>query len=120
MSSSFVREGKTLVYTNGGSAIVGGSVVIVGDLVAVAGEDIANGATGVLYLEGEFLLPKVSGAEIGIGEKVIWDDSADAFEDSAATPASGDVSGAAFATQTAGSGTTTVNVKLANPGSVTA
>ena len=31
-------------------------VVVIGESLAVAAHDIANGATGILYLEGEFIV----------------------------------------------------------------
>jgi len=120
MTSTFVAEGQTAEYTNSsGSTIIGGSVVVMGDSLAVAAHDIPDGTTGVVYLEGEFQLPAVSAADIGQGQGVIWDADVGAFEDSAHSPASGDVSGAAYATKASGAGITSVHVKLANPGSVT-
>jgi predicted RecA/RadA family phage recombinase len=63
-------------------------------------------------LEGVFTVPRVSGAVIAVGEYVIWDSSAAAFDDNAATPATGDVSDGAIAFESAGNGTTTIKVKL--------
>ncbi len=112
MATNYVNEGKTLLYTNSGSAISSGDVVVAGTTLAVALVDIANGASGTVAIEGVFTLPKVSAAVIAQGEEVIWDASETAFEDNAHTPATGDVSNAAIATVAAGSGTTTVKVKL--------
>jgi len=63
-------------------------------------------------IEGVFEAPKVSGAVFGVGEKLIWDVSAGAFDDSAATPASGDVTGAAIAMRAGQNNETTCLVKL--------
>jgi hypothetical protein len=71
-------------------------------------------------------VPKVSGAVIAQGESLTWDVSAGsgagAFDDNAATPASGDVTGAAaFAFEAAGAGVTSLAVFFTGvPGTVTA
>lgn len=94
---NYIQDGKTIDYTNGGTAISSGDVVVVGQIIGVAVGDIANGETGVLAIEGVFDLPKVDAAVIAQGESVIWDASAGAFDDNAATPATGDVSGCCVA-----------------------
>ena len=87
--------------------------------------DIANGATGSVAIRGRFTLAKVSAAVIAQGESLVWDVSANAgagaFDDSAATPATGDVSGApAVAAEAAGDGVTSLDVILTGvPGTVT-
>ncbi|MEX2648152.1 MAG: DUF2190 family protein [Alphaproteobacteria bacterium] len=113
MATNKVQEGKTLTYSNSsGSAIASGDVVVVGEQIGVAVADIPDEASGVLAMEGVFNLPKVSGAVIAAGEEVIWDASAGAFDDNAATPATGDVSGCCVAWEGAGDGVTTIAVKL--------
>lgn len=110
---NFVEHGQTLVWTNGtGGAVTAGDPVAVGAQIGVAVDDIANGAVGVLCMEGVFTLPKVSAAVIAAGEEIIWDTSADAFDDNAATPATGDVSKACVAWEAAGDGVTTLAVKI--------
>lgn len=111
MATNFVSDGVTIDYVASG-AIDGGSVVVVGNQIGVAIDDIANTETGVLRMDGVFELPKVSAAVIGQGESVIYDVSAGEFDDNAATPATGDVSGACIAVEAAGNGDTTVKVKL--------
>ena len=71
-------------------------------------------------LEGVFTVPKVSGAVIANGETLTWDASAAAFDDNAATPATGDVTGpSACAFEAAGSGVTSLAVKFTGvPGTV--
>jgi hypothetical protein len=56
-----------------------------------------------------------------MGESLTWDVSAGNFDDQAATPATGDVTGAAaVAVEAAGNGATTVKVKFTGtPGTVT-
>lgn len=113
MATNFKQPGESLTYSNTGSAITAGSVVVVGEQIGIAAVDIAaTTGTGTVYMEGVFTVPKVSGAVIAQGESVIWDSSAGAFDDNAATPATGDVSNACTAWEAKGSGTTTIAVKI--------
>jgi len=122
MASNHVQEGKVIQWTNGtGSAVAAGAVVKIGKILGVALVSIANGATGSVAIEGVFTVPKVSGAVIAQGENLTWDVSAGAFDDNAATPATGDVTGApAIAFEAAGNGVTSFDVKFTGvPGTVT-
>lgn len=113
--NNYVQEGKVKTITNAsGTAYVAGQLVRVGQQLAVCAVAIANGASGEAAFEGVFTVPKVSGAVIAAGEMVIWDASAAAFDDNAATPASGDVSNAASAVGAWGNGTTSMTIQLAN------
>lgn len=109
---NYEQKGETLTFTNAGSAITSGDVVVVGEQIGIAKNDIASGATGVLAMEGVFVVPKVSAAVIAAGESVIWDTSAGKFDDNAASPATGDVSGACTAWEASGNGVTTIAVKI--------
>jgi predicted RecA/RadA family phage recombinase len=117
MTTKYARDGGVLDYT-AGSNISSGAVVPLQHCVGVAITDIASGSTGAVAIEGCFTVPKVSGAVWVVGEKLIWDASASAFDDSAATPATGDLTGAAIAMAAGGNGETTAVVKL-TPGNVT-
>lgn len=122
MATNFVAEGKTFDYANGsGSTIQGGSVVKMGGTLAVAIDDILDGESGPVGF-GVFTVPKVSGAVIAQGESLTWDVSAGAFDDNAATPAAGDVTGPpAVAYAAAGDGDTTMQVLFTGvPGTVDA
>ena len=112
MATNKVQDGKTVNYSNSGSAISAGDVVVIGEQIGVAIVDIANGATGEVAMEGVFTVPKVSAAVIAKGESVIYDVSAGEFDDNAATPATGDVSGCCVAWEAAGNGVTSIAVKL--------
>lgn len=114
---NFVQNGAVIDYT-AGADISAGAVVELQHCLGVAVTDIANGATGAVAIEGVFTLPKVSGAVFAVGEKLIWDTSVDAFDDSAAIPATGDLTGAAIAVKAGANGETTCTVKL-TPGNVT-
>jgi predicted RecA/RadA family phage recombinase len=116
------EEIVTVPYSNVGSAITSGSVVVLTHCVGVALGDIAA-TTGVGTVavggNGVWRLPKVTASAVLIGEKLIWDVSAGKFDNSAATPASGDITGCAVAVAAAnGTTDTTVDVLL-TPGNAT-
>jgi predicted RecA/RadA family phage recombinase len=113
MATNYVQEGNTIQWTNGGSAVVSGAVVVIGAMLGIALVDIGAGETGSVAIEGVFNVPKVDAAVIAAGETVVWDSSASEFDDSAATPASGDVSGGATAIEGKGANTgATIAIKL--------
>lgn len=114
MAKNFVQDGKVINWTNGtASAVSSGDVLVIGQIIGVALADIAVGASGSVAIDGVFTAPKVTGAVIAAGESLTWDVSAGKFDDNAATPATGDITGAAaFAFEAAGSGVTTLKVKL--------
>lgn len=125
MAKNYVVDGDRIEWTNGtGAAVASGQLVKVGpSLLGVALVAIANGASGQVAIEGVFSgITKVSGAVFAKGEKLLWDVSADsgkgAFDDSAATGASGDVMGGAIAWEAGTDGQTTCTVKL-TPGNAT-
>ena len=69
MAKNFVKDGKTLTWTNGtGTAVASGDLVMVENIPCVAAVDIANGATGELYTEGVFTLPAVNNAAFAQGK----------------------------------------------------
>jgi len=119
---NYVQEGERITYTNGsGSTISAGAVVVIGNMLAVACGDITAGASGECATCGVYTVPKVSGAVIAQGESLTWDVSAGAFDDNAATPATGDITGAAaLAWEAKGAGTTTIKVRFTGaPGTKT-
>lgn len=119
MATNFVQEGDIIEHT-AAADIVSGQVVRVGQLLGVALADIASGAAGLVKIKGVFTVPKVSAAVIAAGERLVWDASAAAFDDNAATPATGDVSGeSAVAFEAAGNGVTSMDVLFTGvPGTV--
>lgn len=114
MATNVGATGDRIVYANSGSAISAGDIVVVDGIIYVALVDIAaSTGTGVIATNCEVTAPKVSAAVIAAGETLVWDVSAGAFDDNAATPATGDVSGAAARAIEAGVDTqTTLRVKL--------
>lgn len=122
MAKNFQQPGEVIDFTNSsGATISAGSVVRIGKILGVALVDIADGATGSVQISGVFVVPKVSGAVIAQGENLTWDASAGAFDDNAAVPATGDVTGPpAVAWEAAGNGVTSMAVKFTGvPGTVT-
>ncbi len=119
MATNGVQPGYKMPITPG-TNITSGQVVRQGNILGVAETDIASGSTGVLQIKGVFTVPKVSGAVIAAGETLTWDASAGAFDDNAATPATGDVTGAAaVAFEAAGNGVTSFDVLFTGaPGTV--
>jgi len=113
MTTKFLQKGDTITYTNGsGSAISSNDIVVVGNIIGIAITDIPDGESGELATSGVFTAPKVSAAVFSQGEKLIYDVSVGAFDDSSATPATGDVTGAAVAWASGADGDTTAKVLL--------
>lgn len=119
MADNYVAAGNVLDHIASG-AIASGEVVVMGNILGVALDDIANTETGPVQIKGVFTVPKVSGAVIAQGESLTYDISAEAFDDNSATPATGDVTGAAaVAAVAAGDGATTMQVLFTGvPGTV--
>ena len=115
-------DDDVILWTNGtGSDVAAGDVVKMLHTLGVALVDIANGASGNVAIGGIVSgVPKVSAAVFVVGEKLVFDVSATppAFDDSAATPATGDVTGAAIAVVAGANLETTCTVKL-TPGNTT-
>lgn len=103
---NFVQEGDRLNHT-AAADISSGTCVAVGDRVGVACTDIANGASGVLAMEGVFNLPKTSTDTIAQGVKVYLDVSAGEIT---TTATDNILAGYAFAA--AANGATTVDVNI--------
>lgn len=120
MATNLQQPGNVITWTNStGSDVAAGDVVKLSHMLGVAAVDIANGASGSVYVEGVFSgVPKVSAAVFAQGEKLIWDVSVSKFDDAAATPASGDVTGGAIAWVAGANNETTCTIKL-TPGNTT-
>ena len=70
----FVQTGVTIDYTPG-SAVSAGDVVVQGNLVGVALQDIAANVKGALCIQGVFDWPKavLSTSAITAGTRLYWD-----------------------------------------------
>lgn len=120
MAKNFIQPGHVIEHSPA-AAVSSGDVVVIGNVLGVALSDIAVGASGQVQITGVFSCPKVSAAVIKAGESLTWDVSATAFDDNAAVPATGDVTGAsAVAFADAAAGITTLPVRFTGvPGTVT-
>jgi predicted RecA/RadA family phage recombinase len=124
MARNYESDGNVIQWTNGsGADVASGQLIKLGSILGVALVAIAIGETGSVAIEGVFSgVPKVSAAVFAQGEKLVFDVSANsgagAFDDSAATPASGDVTGGAIAWVAGANLETTCTVKL-TPGNTT-
>ena len=114
-----IRTGNSLQYPNAGSAIAKSDVVVMGNCIGIAEQDIAaTVGVGSVALEGVFSVPKVSAAVIAVGETLIYDVSAGEFNDNQATAAAGDVTAGVIAVEAGISTQTSIEVKL-TPGAGT-
>ena len=111
MATNREQEGIVIDFTNAGSAILSGAVVIIGDIIGVALVNIATSATGAVAITEVYDIPKVDAAVIAQGESVNFDLSALAIDDKNATPASGDIVDCGIAFETLGA-TTNENIKI--------
>lgn len=69
----FVQTGKTIDYTNSGSAIAYGDVIPLTNCVGIAGENIAASAIGSVHIEGVFELAAVNNDAFAVGDLLYWD-----------------------------------------------
>ena len=107
MATTYVRDGKTLTYSNTGAAISSGDVVLMSNTVGVAIADIAaTTGTGAVQIEGVWTLAAAAGAWVQ-GDNLYWDNTAKKFTKTA----SGNTL-AGIAADTKASAATTGNVKL--------
>lgn len=120
MARNFVSDGDVIQWTNStGGAITSGQLVRIGNMLGIALVALASGESGSVATKGVFSgVPKVSAAVFAQGEKLLWDSSAAAFDDSAATGATGDVMGGAVAWVAGANLETTCTIKL-TPGNST-
>jgi predicted RecA/RadA family phage recombinase len=124
MARNYESDGNVIQWTNNtGADVASGQVVKLGSTLGVALVAIAIGGIGSVAIEGVFSgVPKVSAAVFAQGEKLVFDVSANgalgAFDDSAATPATGDITGAAIAWVAGANTETTCTIKL-TPGNAT-
>lgn len=108
MATTYVRDGKTLTYTNSSStAIAVGAVVLMGNTIGVAIAAIAaSGGVGAVQIEGVFTLAAAAGAWVQ-GDNLYWDAGASKFTKTASGNSLVGIAG-----DTKASATATGNVKL--------
>lgn len=89
--------------------VASGAVVLVGTKIGVAVAAIAANAAGSLQVVGEFAIAKLSTDVVAQGAALYWDNTNKRLT----TTASGNTY-AGWATAAAGSGATTVNIRINN------
>ena len=120
MATNYTQQGAVMDYV-ASATISSGDVIAIGEQIGIALVDMVSGDTAAVAIEGVFTVAKVSAAVITQGESVIWDSSAEEFDDNAATPASGDISKCCIAMESGAATTTTIDIKLnVGVGTVTA
>ena len=76
MNARYWQRGETLDYT-ATKAVTNGQVVSLGNRIGVAGNDIAEGATGALHVTGVYIMDKKASEKITMGAPVYYDATAD-------------------------------------------
>ena len=117
MTKKAIQEGEVLDYVCTGT-VTAGDVVLMGHTVGIALTSGVSGDTIAVGVDGVFEVPKTTGSAWVQGNKLLWDVSATKFDVYGATPAAGDVMGAAVVAAAATSGATTGYVLL-TPGNAT-
>lgn len=108
---NYVQSGEFLEIT-AGAAYSAGDLVEFGTLHGVAVADIANGANGIICMEGVFTLPKLTAASADActaGGPVYFSSGSVSGSDSSGTRKL-----VGYAMAAAAQAATTVNVRLAN------
>jgi predicted RecA/RadA family phage recombinase len=108
MTTKYIQPGEVLDWTNGsGSEKATGVMVAIGKRVGVCQVTIANTATGAVAMTGVFNYTKLGTDVVGVGDLLYFDAGNNRLTTTASTH---NLAGYAFSG--AGSGATTVNVKL--------
>lgn len=77
MNARYWQKGETLDYTATEKAVTNGQVVSLGNRIGVAGNDIAESATGALHVTGVYVMDKKASEKITMGTPVYYDTTAD-------------------------------------------
>lgn len=101
-----VSAGNVIPYTPT-AAVASGAMVALGTKVGVAVSDIAANATGSLQLVGEFVITKLGTDNVAQGAALYFDNA-----NKRLTTTSAGNTYAGFATQAAGAGVSTVQIKI--------
>ena len=104
---TFIQNGNVITVIAPTGGIVSGAGIIVGSLFGVAAFTAAESEPVEIATTGVYELPKDSTAVIALGDRVSWDDAAKQIK----LPALG-LYPVGIATEAAGSGVTTVKVRL--------
>lgn len=109
---NYVQKGDILEYTNAGSAISAGDVVVIGALIGIALTDIAaSTGVGSVSICGCYTVAKTTSLSISQGDKLYWSTGTSKVTKTATDKFMGHAAAAAA------SDATTCVVKLADDGS---
>lgn len=87
-NATYIQKGETLNYTNNtSSTIEANSIIDLKSRIAVAGDTIAAGSTGVIHVTGVFEINKIPSEAITMGTLVYFDGSAITAIETENTPA---------------------------------
>lgn len=106
MAKNYIQPGEVWDHTPG-SNVAAGSVVLMGEVVGVALADITANQTGPVQVSGVWELPKLSTDVVTQGAILYWDAA-----NTRLTVTAGSLKVAGAAVTAAGSGATSVRVKL--------
>lgn len=71
---NYIQPGEIMKYSNAGSAISAGDIVVIGERIGVAITDIAaTSGEGSVQMEGVFSLPKATGTAWSQGDQLFYD-----------------------------------------------
>lgn len=105
--TKYEQQGDIIDYTVSGAAVKSGDIVVVGELVGQIVTDAAIGDLVGLRIEGVIHAPKLSGDTVVAGDALYWDPSTDQLTVTKAL-----LSQAGWALEDAGSGVTSLLIKL--------
>jgi len=115
-TATLIREGDQFAKVTAAGTVAVDDIDVVGTTagasLGVAKNAAASGEVVIYDVNGEYTMPKVSAAVIAAGETVDWDSSANSVDDNQLAAATGDLSDFGYATEAAGSGVTTIKVRL--------
>ncbi|MBM3518161.1 MAG: DUF2190 family protein [Alphaproteobacteria bacterium] len=104
---NFIQNGNMILVTAPVGGIASGQRILVGSLFGVAAKAAAEGGSVEIATVGVYELPKAPATMIALGDRVSWDDAAKQIK-----PTAVGLYPVGIATEAAGSGTTTVKVRL--------
>ena len=86
MADNYIQDGDILATTNGsGTDVDAGGVLVIGDSIRVAVNDIAKTASGEAFAHGVFELPATTADNWADGDVLYWDASTGKLTDTAAS-----------------------------------
>lgn len=106
MAKKFIQPGEVIDYT-AGSALSAGAVVLIGNRIGVLLTDLANGEVGAAQVTGVWEIAKLSTDVVSQGALLYWDAGNSRLTTTASTHKL-----AGYAWAAAGSGDTTVQIKI--------